>query len=143
MARTVTAQVDDQIAMVERRMQAVHLGVAQDLKEEIQLPISAGGKMRVDTGFLRASLQLSMEAMPDIDQEARPPDDAAKGSFQPDDGLDVILAAGIDDTIYMGFTAAYARAREVKDGFVETAVLNLQTIVDLHQEKAKAAFPDP
>ena len=46
-------KLDKIIANTEKKMFAVFKDSFQDLIEEASTPVSAGGKMRVDTGFLR------------------------------------------------------------------------------------------
>lgn len=80
-------------------------------KESAQRTVSlAQSQVPVDTGFLRASVRASITSMPAINSAARPADGQ---SYQP--GGEVVLAivgAGLGDTIFVGYTAAYA-------GFVE------------------------
>lgn len=79
--------------------------------------------MRVDTGFLRASGQMSLTGMPT--GPSRPAADAKP--FQYNDGVTVtpveaiLVSASLDVKIYFGWTANYARARESKDGFLRLA----------------------
>jgi hypothetical protein len=135
--------IDAFIAKVEKRAMAVFHGAAQDLAEEVIKPRSEGGNMRVDTGFLRASFMGSLQSMPSINPEARPPEDAPKNSFPSNaDQINLVIAgAGWDDTIYMGFTASYARPREYKDGFTRLAAQNWDNIVYQNALKAMKAYP--
>lgn len=106
-------------------------------------PVAAageGGRMRVDTGFLRASGQLSFNGMPT--GPSRKPEDAGPGSFKWDGAeLNTKLAtAEIGATIYWGWTANYAKYREAYDGFMHAALQNWQKTVDAVVAEAKRRF---
>lgn len=81
--------------------------------------------------------------MPKINPDARPPTDAAPGTFEFDASAvsGVIVQATILDTIYLGFTASYAVPREYRDGFIEGERLKWPQTVKRNTEKAIAAFP--
>ena len=108
-------------------------------------PRSAGGRLRVDTGFLRASLMASTAAMPSISPTARP---VEGGKYVYNEGQveAVIAGAEVGDTLYSGYTASYAAAREFgargqpPDAFVRMAAQNWGMIVDRNTAKVKAAF---
>ncbi|WP_290687304.1 MULTISPECIES: hypothetical protein [unclassified Haematobacter] len=137
--KSFSSQVEERIATYEKRLNAVFKASVQDAAEEMTRPMAKGGRMRVDTGFLRASLMASTSAPPRINPTARPRDGA---SYRPDGTVEaVILGASIDSTIYLGFTASYAGVREYKDGFVEAALLNWDAIVQRNARKAIRAFP--
>lgn len=127
----------------KQRIDAVFRSSAQDVAEEMVTPIYKGGNMRVKTGFLRASLRASTEAMPSIDPNARPKVDAKLGSYpESTDQINLVIAGvNLDQTIFLGFTASYARPREYRDGFVRLAAQRWETIVDANIEKAIKAFP--
>lgn len=110
-------------------MEAVVRQSVQEVVDIAQKPVAKGGKMRVDTGFLRASGQMSLSGMPT--GPTRPADDATPGQYQPDE-TSVVLTLGkyeLGDTIYFGWTANYAKYREVYDGFLISAVQNWPAIV--------------
>lgn len=109
----------------------------------VQGPITApgkGGRMRVDTGFLRASGQLSFNGMPTGPSQR--PEDAKADQFkwvkEPVEAK--IKGAKLGVTIYWGWTANYARYREKYDGFMETVLQKWQQTVDSVVEEAKARF---
>lgn len=101
--------------------------------------------MRVDTGFLRASGQASLSGMPKIRADAKP---SAGGNYNWSEGEVslVILGASLGDTIYFGYTAAYAAAREygargqTPDAFVRGAAQKWQSIVDEVSQEARRRF---
>lgn len=94
--------------------------------------------MRVDTGFLRASGRMSLTGMPT--GPATKPDGAKKDQFTPmfSSSLIGLAEAKLGATIFVGWTAKYAKYREVKDAFLETALQNWQQIVDINVAKLRA-----
>jgi hypothetical protein len=115
-------------------VEAVFKQSTRDVVAEMQTPLSAGGRMRVRTGFLRASLMASTAGMPGIDPAARPA--AGQGYATDFAQLNAAIdAAAIGDTLRFGYTAAYAGHREYgaggqpPDGFVRMAAQNWPAIV--------------
>ncbi|MDX0855966.1 HK97 gp10 family phage protein [Sinorhizobium medicae] len=119
---------------VEGAVEAIFKEATQEVVEEMQRPVGQGGRMRVDTGFLRASLLASSTSMSAI-SAAEP---VEGGTYTPDFGQieAVIAGADIGDTLYFGYTASYAGFREYgangqpADGFVRLAAQNWPIIVD-------------
>lgn len=110
-----SAQVSAWAAKSEARMTAVFRDAAQSVAEDVKKTIPNGGKMPIDTGFLRASLMASTAQMPTLD------DSPEKDKSYPDDNAQielVIAGAQLGQTIYLGFTAVYARRLEY--GFTGT-----------------------
>ncbi len=128
---------------VEGAVEAVFKEATQEVVEEMQKPTGQGGRMRVDTGFLRASLLASSTSMPAINASAKPVDGRTYASdFAQVEA--VIAGADIGDTLYFGYTAAYAGHREYgsngqpADGFVRLAAQNWPIIVDRKAAELKA-----
>jgi hypothetical protein len=127
---------------VEGAVEAIFKEATQEVVEEMQRPVGQGGRMRVDTGFLRASLLASSTSMPAI-SAAKP---VAGGTYTPDFGQieAVIAGADIGGTLYFGYTASYAGYREYgangqpADGFVRLAAQNWPIIVDRKAAELKA-----
>ncbi|OOG61984.1 hypothetical protein B0E45_31755 [Sinorhizobium sp. A49] len=128
---------------VEGAVEAVFKEATQEVVEEMQKPTGQGGRMRVDTGFLRASLLASSTSMPAINASAKPIDGRP---YTPDFAQVEAVIAGSDigDTLYFGYTAAYAGHREYgsngqpADGFVRLAAQNWPIIVDRKAAELKA-----
>ncbi|WP_457586142.1 HK97 gp10 family phage protein [Ensifer canadensis] len=124
-------------------VEAVFKESVHEVSEEMLKPTGAGGRMRVDTGFLRASALASTTAMPTINRNANP---VAGQSYAFDFGQieAVILGADVNDTIYVGFTAAYSGYREfgangqAPDAFVRGAAQQWQGIVDRKVSELKS-----
>lgn len=106
-------------------------------KKKVQGPIkptSKGGRMRVDTGFLRASGKASLTGMPTgpVRGEMKEPNSYP---YNADIAETVIKGVKIGSTIFYGWTANYAKYREAYDGFLYGAIQNWQRIVDKNVAK--------
>jgi len=122
-----SADVGSWVRQSEKRIKAVRNEAAQTMASEIRKPVSQGGRMKIDTGYLRASLMGSTSQMPSINPEGVPGEGQ---TYSAGDEIALVIAgASITDTIYMGFTAAYARPREYLDGFVRLPAQRWQQIV--------------
>lgn len=138
------AQVDTIIVNSEHRMNLVMQQSLLNAINQMQTPTAKGGKMRVDTGFLRASGQSSLNGMPT--GPSRKPEDAKKHEF--DDGersypqTEVTIGQlTFGSTFFFGWTASYAKYREAYDGFMASVLQNWQQIVNNVVEEAKRRFP--
>lgn len=104
------AQVSGWVRETKERREAVHKESAQRIVGIMQTPRGAGGNLRVDTGFLRASLLATTgSALPStVDQPA------GGGSFSYDAGQINLTIAGaeISQPLTFVYTASYARPRE-------------------------------
>lgn len=122
----------------ERRLLAVIKSSLQDVTLEANLAAGKGGRMRVDTGFLRASGQASLTGMPS--GPTRPPEGATPNSIPDDTAAQVgTIVAGMDigDAYYFGWTADYARYRELYDGFLEGALMQWSRMVAFNADTAR------
>lgn len=128
-----TAQVRAFAERARTRMDAVHRASAQRVIEVMQTPRAMGGNLRVDTGFLRASLVVTTSnVLPAVTFKTD-----GVGSFTYDGGQAslVIAGAGIRDPITAAYTANYARPREYGsrgqpgDGWVRLAAQQWPRIV--------------
>lgn len=115
---------------VERNKELLDVVVKEsvrDLIEEAQTPEAKGGKMKVDTGFLRASGQLSLTGMPSGPVRGA---DGQNYDYNPTTTITVLNGYKSGDTLFFGWTAEYAIYREAYDGFLISAIQNWQKIVD-------------
>jgi hypothetical protein len=135
MAQSFSAQIQEWARKVQGATESVFKESAQEVVAEMQKPRGEGGRMRVDTGFLRASLMASTAALPNINPGNRPvPGQSYPYNAGPIEA--VIAGSDLGDTIYFGYTAAYAGHREfgargqAPDAFVRTAAQRWQAIVD-------------
>lgn len=120
-SHSFSEQVDAWVKETEARMLAV-------FRESTRRTVANAQQMvPVDTGFLRASVQASLNGMPPIDRGAKP---TAEAYGYDDTGVVMTIAnAELGDTIYVGWTASYAAHVEygttkmVGRGFVAIAAL--------------------
>lgn len=130
-----SATVEGFVTETQKRMRALAMQATQELIEEVQTPTGKGGKMRVDTGFLRASGQMSLTGMPSgpVRGKARDKDDKSQDPLYGWNNANAIADFAnftLGQTIYFGWTANYAKYREAYDGFLISGIQNWQTIVN-------------
>ena len=98
MAKAFEVSVSDFADLTENRMLAVFKESAQDVLEEAQTPVAKGGRMPVDTSFLRNSLVSGLN-----------------GSFSnsgPESYVATIVELELGDVAKFGWTAEYAEHQE-------------------------------
>jgi len=88
-------------------------------------PIGAGGNMPVDTGFLRASIMVQRNAL----TAQTTTNDAGTPVPQRNEYLLEIAQVKGGDTIFVAFTANYAKYKENKHAFMRLAAQNWTTTV--------------
>lgn len=128
---TFTGQIDAWVAKTVQRTEAVIKASTQDVIADAQVPVAKGGRMPVDTGFLRNSLQSSLA-----------------GSTSLSGGESYVMIAAqmeVGDVAEFGWTADYARHVEYgargRPGrfFAGGAARKWPEIVAANVAKAKAA----
>lgn len=139
MAKTFSAQVDAFVLKSKARMTAVFRESVQRVSEEANTTIHEGGKLPIDTGFLRSSYSVSLSGMPFGLGE--PPDRDARYRYDQSHVDLVISDADIGDVIYGGWTARYAQVQEERNGFMRSAVQNWQSIVNGVVNEVRVRFP--
>lgn len=133
--------IDRFVINSQKRMLKVVRKAFDEVVDEAQTPVAKGGKMRVDTGFLRASGIASLNALPMGDNIGRRrlpgevgkplPEYKKNDEYSKIDSFNRVLAEfKLGDVIFFGWTARYAKYREVYDGFLETALQKWQNHVD-------------
>src|SRR5690606_1551318 len=90
----------------EKRLSAVHKRAIEKLALEMTRTRAEGGNVPVDTGNLYRSLLASTTAMPKT----------AEGPFPGSNVASVVATLRLNDTIWLGFQASYAR--RINFGFV-------------------------
>lgn len=135
MSNSFETQVDEIVINTKERMLAVARQATDDLIEEVQTPVKKGGKMRVKTGFLRRSGLGSLNAPPGGPSKG---DKNQKYSWSGSPHQLILAKMQLGDSFYFGWTARYARYREIYDGFLETGLQNWQQ----HVDKAVSFFRD-
>lgn len=127
MMKNLVGDVDKFIINTEERMLAVARQSISAVIEDAQVPVAKGGRMRVKTGFLRSSGLAELNTVP-VGPTRGDPDGRYNWTA---DKLNLVLARmKLGDVFYFGWTANYARTREVFDAFLETAVQKWQTHVN-------------
>lgn len=135
MITNLTSVIDKVVINTNARMLAVVRSAISDTIEQAQTPVAKGGRMRVKTGFLRASGGAALNAVPTGPRtgDRKAPDNYYSWKVE---SLNAVLARmKLGDTFYFGWTAHYAKIREVYDGFLETSVQNWQTQVNKAVQK--------
>lgn len=139
MAKTFSAQVDAMILTCRRRMTAVFRESVHEVGDEANTTVHEGGKLPIDTGFLRSSYAVSLNGMPMGLGE--PPSRAQR--YSPDEAdVDLVInQAELGDTIYGGWTANYAQVQEERNGFQRSAAQRWPQIVNAVVARVKARIP--
>jgi hypothetical protein len=119
---TLTADIEDFVRETKERMEMVVRASLDDVVKNAQTPVKKGGRMRVDTGFLRASGRASTNGWPS--GPSVKPTNALPNSFSYDgEAVTAVLSKlKIGDTFFFGWTANYAEYRELYDGFLEASM---------------------
>lgn len=94
------------------------------LVNDAQRSVSKGGRMRIDTGFLRASIAAKIGGMPS--GESANTSGLQYSESETASGTPIAAALirwrPATETIFIGWVANYARFREYQDGFMRGAV---------------------
>ena len=121
-----------------KRMRATARTAVQDLEGEITATRGEGGRLRIDTGFLRASLGWNVGSLPSGPTD-NPGGNVSAGAVLTGVPLTVALAQwDFSRPIFGGFSASYARPREAKDGFLRGGVEKWDSIVDSAAKRVRA-----
>lgn len=134
------AQIDAWVKKTEGRTLAVFRESTKRLLSQCQAR-GTGTGIPVDTGFARASLQVSLDSLPQVSSE-RP--QAGQTYAWSDNGMSAVIAgAQLGSTIYAGWTANYAiyleygHSRQAPSGFVRINALQWPQIVAQVANEAK------
>lgn len=146
MTKSFTDQVRDMVGDSKTALKGVVRASIQDVINEAQKPGPSvarpsggkGGRMPVDTGFLRASGAGSLTGWPSGVSNKPANIDRAELTYTYIDG-DVraeIAKLDIGDTFYFGWTAEYALALNVRYGFLDAALQNWPMYVNKRAKEA-------
>lgn len=127
-------QVANIIADTENKMLFVMRDSIQEMVEDMQTPRSRGGRMRVDTGFLRASGIANLGSIP-IGLSKNPYNHKKKEigeiyKWESASFTNILKNMKLGDIFFFGWTANYAKHREAYDGFMEASLQNWQGYVN-------------
>lgn len=138
MSNSFEAQVDKIVVNTEKRLTLVMQQSLLNAVNEMQTPTAKGGRMRVDTGFLRASGQSSLNGMPT--GPSRNMNGQTNIIWNENQTELVIAKLTFGSTFFFGWTANYAKYRNAFDGFLDVTVQRWQQIVDNVVNEAKQRF---
>lgn len=137
---------EKQVASIAKKTEEKMLAAARqaidDLVRQAETPVAKGGKMRVDTGFLRNSGVAAINQMPVGQTEGVRRKGNQTGVIYSSpvngDNLQTTLARWkLGETFFYGWTARYARIRETYDGYLETALQNWPSIAGVAISKVR------
>jgi hypothetical protein len=134
MAKYTFAQLPEWVRKQKELSRAVLQASAQELarRANLQGPSvargggGAGGRMPIDTGFLVNTFAAQIGGMPSGPSR---PGEGSPGDWEVPTTL-VIAGMKAGDTLFMGWTAAYARRQEERYGFMKGAAAQWQSVVD-------------
>lgn len=107
---------------------AVYKQSLQDLVEEASIPVKAGGKMPVRTGFLRLSGTGAINQIPKGESEGQK--DAIYQSNPSKSIKPILEELKPTDKFFYGWSARYAIYQEFIHGFLVSACAKWQSFVD-------------
>lgn len=109
-------QVSAHTEQYRRRLKFIARTAVQEMGIEASIPVAQGGRMPVDTSFLRSSLLASTDG---------PPIGPAQGDKPiQGDPLPVMLIKWdpLTQTVWIGWTADYATIQNLRNGYRDGAV---------------------
>lgn len=133
---------DFAIRQAPELMRAVVLDATQETINIANQTVAKGGKMRVDTGFLRASGAVSFDTLPSGPTRGlgrKDKDDKSLIYNAPESYTSTLVGFQLGQKIYYGWSADYAEVREMYDGFLDNAAQQWQQTVDKSVAKARKA----
>ena len=139
MVKKFSATLDEWARKAQNRETAILRQSIQDVIDDAQTPVAKGGRMHVDTGFLRASGVASNTGMPS--GPVRGGSDVP-GYYSPDSlAVETVIAkTDVGTPFFFGWTANYARFRDHFDAFLRLAAMKWPVFVRKNTQKAKDRF---
>ena len=131
--KMATITIDDWVLKAAGRLETVAKTATQAVAENANLHTGRGGRMRIDTGFLRNSIAGKQGSMPSgvSDRATEQKGDASAIETE-------IARWDVSKPFFVGWSASYARYREMRDGFLTVEIQNWQKHVDDAIRQAKA-----
>lgn len=117
----------------ERQMTFVAKDAAQSVVMEAQRERNQGGKLPVDTGFLRSSIAAALGTIPSGPTKGDPNKRYPAGTI----GAQLIRWNPAQENIYVGWSAIYARKVEYQAGFLRSATQRWDSFVNESTAKAQ------
>lgn len=117
-------------AQYRRRLNFVARDATLRVFNAAQEPRAKGGRMRIDTGFNRASAAAKVGSMPSGPSENTSGRNYPEGSYAGQAVEPIIIRwVPADEAIFIGWTSGYARWREYLDQYVAGATERWQEFV--------------
>lgn len=146
MTKSFSEQVRDMVDDSKKALIGVARAAIQDTINEAQKvgpsvanpSAGRGGRMPVDTGFLRASGTGSLSGWPTgvSNKPSKIPRESLTYTYIADDVKNLLSQLDLGDTFYFGWTAEYAVAINVRYGFLDAALQNWPMYVDKRAKEA-------
>ena len=118
--------IGEWVAKSQARLDAVWKTAAQDIAREVQTPRAKGGRMPVDTSYLRNSFSADIN---------KTPSGNGNSGYTSGPISIVINRAKIGDTVVFGWASQYSVYMEARYSFVRHAAQNWQQIVNKAAQK--------
>lgn len=107
------------------RLETVAKIATQSVAENANLHTGKGGRMRIDTGFLRDSIAGKQGSMPTGVSNRATEQNGDASAIETE-----IARWDVSKPFFVGWSASYARYREMRDGFLTVEIQNWQKHVD-------------
>ncbi len=117
----------------ERQMTYVAKDATQSVVAAAQLGRNQGGRMPVDTGFLRSSIVAAIGTLPSGPTKGDPNKRYPAGTI----GAQLIRWNPATETLYAGWSAVYSRKIEYQTGFLRSATQRWDSFVNESTIKAQ------
>ena len=127
MTKDFKTQIDRFVVDTEHKLMKVTRFALEDLTRDANTPKAKGGRLPVKTGFLRSTASAA------VNQRPIGPTKGEKNRTYTTDANQVtqaLLQLKFGNIFYYGWTAEYARVQEVRNGFLEGAIMKWQSFVD-------------
>ena len=129
-------RVDNLTKEYERRMRGVFRQSVQDTVNTAQTVRPDGGRMRFDTGFLKASGGASLNRLPSGPSQGTGAPLSPSARLTGTSLTEALARWKPGDLVFWGWSANYARPREYKDGFMRGAAEKWKDTVNKNARKA-------
>lgn len=137
MSETFSAVIEEWVRKSEKLLVNVTVRALDNMINDMQLSRDKGGRMPVDTGFLRSTGIAALNAMPSGPSEQTEAMRAVSGQYTGQfdtwngNQLEAVLVdLKLGDTFFFGWTAVYANAQDTYTGFMSLPVQNWQIYID-------------
>jgi len=134
MSEEFSTQIDRFVVDTEQKMLFVLRDSLKAVTDEANKNKRDGGKVPILTGFLWSSAGASLNRRPSGPTKG---DKKLTYTWNVTTVVDALARMKIGDVFYFGWTAEYARAQEIRNGFLRSAIMNWQMFVNAAVAKVK------